>query len=106
MAKVRFFVVSLHLDYKTIQHHTMKTENKFPKRIKGSARISTAGEVLFTPYRRMPAGERPRVVAATRCGTLSESRHCMMVRMSFPKDCHSSQMVNEFTKLLCNRDDV
>ena len=80
----------------------MFTMNQFPKRIKGSALISNAGEVLFTPYRRMPAGERPRVVAATRCGSLSESRHCMIARLSFPKDCRRSQMITEFTKLLDN----
>ena len=80
----------------------MNIEKQIPKKIRGSARISNAGEVLFTPYRRMPAGERPRVVAATRCGSLSESRHCMIARLSFPKDCRRSQMITEFTKLLDN----
>jgi hypothetical protein len=71
------------------------------KRLRGSAIITADNEVFFTPYRKLEEDEKPqRPIAACRIGSLSETKNCYLIRLTFAKTTSRQYLIQEFIKLI------
>ena len=71
------------------------------KRLRGSAIITADNEVFFTPYRKLEDGEKPqRTIAACKIGSLSETKNCYLIRLTFAKSTSRQYLIEEFIKLI------
>ena len=76
-------------------------ENQKTRRVRGSAIITADDEVFFTPYRKLEDGEKPqRTIAACKIGSLSETKNCYLIRLTFAKSTSRQYLIEEFIKLI------
>lgn len=77
--------------------------NRQTKKLRGSAIITAYDEVFFTPYRKLEESEKPqRTIAACKIGSLSESKNCFIIRLTFGKNTSRQYLIQEFLKLISN----
>ena len=56
---------------------------------------------FFTPYRKLEDGEKPqRPIAACKIGSLSETKNCYILRLTFAKTTTRRYLIEEFIKLI------
>ena len=71
------------------------------RKVRGSAIITANNEVFFTPYRKLEEDEKPqRPIAACRIGSLSETKNCYLIRLTFAKTTTRRYLIEEFIKLI------
>ena len=69
------------------------------RKVRGSAIITANNEVFFTPYRKLEDDEKPqRPIAACKIGSLTESKNCYILRLTFAKNTSRQYLIQEFVK--------
>ena len=57
--------------------------------------------MFFTPYRKLEDGEKPqRTIAACKIGSLSETKNCYLILLTFAKSTSRQYLIEEFIKLI------
>ena len=76
-------------------------EKQKTRKVRGSAIITADDEVFFTPYRKLEDSEKPqRTIAACKIGSLSETKNCYLIRLTFAKSTSRQYLIEEFIKLI------
>lgn len=76
-------------------------DNQKTRKVRGSAIITAEDEVFFTPYRKLDEAEKPqKTIAACKIGTLSETKNCFVIRLTFAKATSRQYLIQEFIKLI------
>jgi hypothetical protein len=87
------------LQYETV--NTAFMEKQKTRKVRGSAIITADDEVFFTPYRKLEDSEKPqRTIAACKIGSLSETKNCYLIRLTFAKSTSRQYLIEEFIKLI------
>ena len=81
--------------------NTAFMDNQKTRKVRSSAIITADDEVFFTPYRKLEDGEKPqRTIAACKIGSLSETKNCYLIRLTFAKTTSRQYLIEEFIKLI------